>query len=520
MKRIIGLVLAVIMILSTVTFVHAWEYPYEQVELKATVITCRYIESTDKFSFCAVGDVYGNGNREPFTFGISRENIKLSDEFNLDLNGGLSMGRVITVVFNGEVMESYPMQIVADMVFVEDEVEELSNDEKLSYLSMFYTEEWLIENGYMDVPLADGEEAPDENYTDSFVPDYDTEEYDSLDYEYSYVYGTPKEGDDAGKCVMLTKHYLDGFVVMADILYNDADDGSRGYASLYFFAHSNFGDEMITPVRIDFDEDSIGMLGLGFSDLAEGMNLRIYCDYGAYCVPIEGEKYYRIDGEVLTIEKLEGQTDNCAEYSSLFFNEAQDEIGYMVITDKFLEGFVVASEFSMPVDDGSAGANVTYGLVYFFAEDDFNRKIVNPIILEIDDQSVFCNDIDFWEIESGVRLRVYCSIGASCVPEEGQIYNKLKGNVVSIQKLEGYQDDYADYSKYFWGDESVIAQEPTDGGALLSAPENEAKPQSDSDSPASEPAEEKSDTTLLWIIGCSAIIAIAVTAIVVIIKTK
>lgn len=317
MKKFLSLLLAVIMVLSMASVVYAWEEPID-IEFTATVITCQYIEATDKYSFCAVGNVYGNGNRDPFTFGISRENIKLSDEFNLDLNGGLSMGRVITVVFNGEAMESYPMQIIPNYIVIEEENEEFADGELLSYLSMFYSEEWLIENGYMEVPLADGEEAPDENYTGSFVPDYDTEEYDSIDDEYSYVYGTPQAGDDAGKCVMLTKHYLEGFVVMADVISNDVE-GAKSFVNLYFLAYSNFYDEEIAPVRIDFEEDSLGMLGLKFSELTSGMNLRIYCDYGACCVPVDGEKYYRIDGDVVTLEKLEGYTENYDEYMSYFF---------------------------------------------------------------------------------------------------------------------------------------------------------------------------------------------------------
>ena len=220
------------------------------------------------------------------------------------------------------------MQIIPNYIVIGEENEEFADGELLSYLSMFYSEEWLIENGYMEVPLADGEEAPDENYTGSFVPDYDTEEYDSIDDEYSYVYGTPQAGDDAGKCVMLTKHYLEGFVVMADVISNDVE-GAKSFVNLYFLAYSNFDAEEIAPVRIDFEEDSLGMLGLKFSELTSGMNLRIYCDYGACCVPVDGEKYYRIDGDVLTLEKLEGYTENYDEYMSYFF-----EMG--TVTDEYV----------------------------------------------------------------------------------------------------------------------------------------------------------------------------------------
>ncbi len=155
MKKTICLILAICMIIGIKSYCFAFDTTDQS--FSATVITCRYIEATDKYSFCAVGDIYGNGRRDPFTFGISREYVMTSHLFSETLVGNLEMGQIITVYFNGEVMESYPMQIVADMVFVEDEIEELTEDEKLGYLSMFYSEEWLIENGYMEVPPTESE---------------------------------------------------------------------------------------------------------------------------------------------------------------------------------------------------------------------------------------------------------------------------------------------------------------------------------------------------------------------------
>ena len=316
MKKIISYLTCILMILSI--SVSALAVEPDEVTFSATVIDCRYVEQTDKYAFCAVGGVYGNDAKDPFTFAISKENIEIVEELSIHLDN-IPMGQKITVIFSGEVMESYPMQIIPSKIIIEPEKEDLSNDELIEYLSMFFTEEWLIEKGYLEVPLADGEEADNGDYTDSgFVPDYDPEEYDSLDNSYVYVYGTPQAGDDAGKCVMLTEHYLEGFIVSADVFANDVED-AKSYASVYFLAYSNFGDEMITPVKIDFEEDSVGMLGLQFNELTEGTKLKIYCDYGAYCVPVENEKYYQIDGEVVTIEKLDGFAEDYSEYFEYFF---------------------------------------------------------------------------------------------------------------------------------------------------------------------------------------------------------
>ncbi len=316
MKKLISLLICALIVIGASVSIIADEP--EDVAFVATIIDCRYVEQTDKYTFCAVGGVYGNDAKDPFTFGIAKENIEFAEELSIHLDH-IPIGQTMTVVFGGEVMESYPMQIIPSKIIIESEKEELTDNEKLEYLSMFFTEEWLIEKGYMEVPLADGEEADNGDYTDSgFVPDYDPEEYDSLEDSYVYVYGTPQAGDDAGKCVMLTEHYLEGFIVSADIFANDVE-GAKNYASIYFLAYSNFNDEEIAPVRIDFEEGSVGMLGLKFSELTAGTKLKIYCDYGAYCVPVENEKYYRIDGEVVTIEKLDGFAENYSEYFEYFF---------------------------------------------------------------------------------------------------------------------------------------------------------------------------------------------------------
>ncbi len=316
MKKLISLLICALIVIGASVSIIADEP--EDVAFVATIIDCRYVEQTDKYTFCAVGGVYGNDAKDPFTFGIAKENIEFAEELSIHLDH-IPVGQTMTVIFGGEVMESYPMQIIPSKIIIESEKEELTDNEKLEYLSMFFTEEWLIEKGYMEVPLADGEEADNGDNADSgFVPDYDPEKYDSLEDSYVYVYGTPQAGDDAGKCVMLTEHYLEGFIVSADIFANDVE-GAKNYASIYFLAYSNFNDEEIAPVRIDFEEGSVGMLGLKFSELTAGTKLKIYCDYGAYCVPVENEKYYRIDGEVVTIEKLDGFAENYSEYFEYFF---------------------------------------------------------------------------------------------------------------------------------------------------------------------------------------------------------
>ncbi len=333
MKKAVSLLLAVIMVLSIASVAHAWEYPYEQVRLKATVITCRYIESTDKFSFCAVGDIYGNGNRDPFIFGISREYLFFNDGID-----ELEMGRIITILFDGEIMESYPMQIVADIVFVEEEVEELSEDEKLSYLSMFYSEEWLIENGYMEVPPAEGEAiAPDVECDEDTTPPSENEEWEDGDIaeeddesDSSLICGVPLEGDEDGKCILLSDRYLDGFVFGVEFSEPAYIPGQtedlRGMAYIYFLAYSNFGDEMITPVLIEITEGRCAYLGTDMWSIDNGMNLRIHCSEGAYCVPADGELYYRLDGEVLTIEKLDGFTENYTDYTDYFWVQSEPSV--------------------------------------------------------------------------------------------------------------------------------------------------------------------------------------------------
>lgn len=325
MRKVLSLILSLIILVSMTSVVYAWEYPYEQVELKATVITCRYNEATDKFSFCAVGDVYGNGGNEPFTFGISRENLIVEEGID-----ELEIGRVITVLFNGEVMESYPMQIVADVVFAEDEIKELTENEKLSYLSMFYTDEWISDNGYAIVIECDEDTAPpseiDEEDDGGFVPDYDTDEYDCIDgapmdEDELIICGVPLEGDD--KCVTLTEHYLEGFVVGTEFSEPEYLPGQtqdlRGTAYIYFFAYSNFDTKQIAPVLIELTEGRCALLGVDFWEIDCGMKLKIYCSYDSICVPVEGQRYYSLDGEVLTIEKLDGFEENSNDYAEYFW---------------------------------------------------------------------------------------------------------------------------------------------------------------------------------------------------------
>lgn len=310
----------------------------EDYMFSATVITCRYVEATDMYSFCAVGDVYMSGNRDPFTFGISRESIKIADGLDLAIADGLAMGQVISVIFNGEVMESYPMQIVPNRIIVEEETEEFTDAEVLQYLSMFYTEEWLIENGYMEVPPAEGEAVePTECDEDTTPPSENTQweegdlsENDTPSDEDLLICGVPLEGDEDGECVVLSEHYLDGFVVGAEFVElevtPDYVGDLRGKAYIYFFAYSNFEDEMITPVLIEITEGRCSFIGTDMWSIDNGMKLKIYCSYDSYCVPIEGEKYYRLDGEVLTIEKLDGLEENYNDYVEYFWETDDSDV--------------------------------------------------------------------------------------------------------------------------------------------------------------------------------------------------
>lgn len=328
MRKVLSLLLTVCMILSMSVAVCALEP--DDYAFSATVITCRYVEATDKYSFCAVGDVYGNGSREPFTFGVSGENIKIADGLDLAIAGGLAMGRVITVVFNGEAMESYPMQIVPNYIFVEEETEELTDAEKYQYLSMFYTDEWISDNGYAIVTECDEDTAPpseiDEEDDGGFVPDYDTDEYDCIDgapmdEDELIICGVPLEGDD--KCVILTEHYLEGFVVGTEFSEPEYLPGQtqdlRGTAYIYFFAYSNFDTKQIAPVLIELTEGRCALLGVDFWEIDCGMELKIYCSYDSICVPVEGQRYYSLDGEVLTIEKLDGFEENSNDYAEYFW---------------------------------------------------------------------------------------------------------------------------------------------------------------------------------------------------------
>ncbi len=325
MKKTICLILAICMIIGFRSYCFALDTT--EPSFSATVITCRYVESTDKYSFCAVGDVYGNGRRDPFTFGISREKIVSSHLFYETLTDDLKMGQIITVYFSGQVMESYPMQIVPSFIVVEEETEELTDAEKYQYLSMFYTDEWISDNGYAIVPECDEDTTPpsefDEEDDGGVVLDNNDPTNDS-----DWVCGVPLEGDENSYLAQFTSHYLEGFVVASEMLMNDVEDDSPGYASIYFYPYYNFESKAITPVRIDVSEDKVALIGIDFWEIDSGINLKIYCSYESKCVPVENEIYYRLDGEVLTIEKLEGFTDNYNDYVEYFWkidnNEYED----------------------------------------------------------------------------------------------------------------------------------------------------------------------------------------------------
>lgn len=369
MKKIFCIILAMTLIIGVSISTYALEP--DKYAITATVVTCIYDEATERYAFCAVADFYGNTNQEPFTFGLPREKI-LSNEFDEEDIVKLETGQIITVVYNGEVMESYPMQIVPYYISVEEEIQELTDDEKLGYLTMFYTEQWLIDNGYMEVPLTDGEPIPPVDCDEDTSLPADSDGWIDVnitgpdDSEGSYICGVPLEDDEDGKCVTLSEYYLEGFVVgISHFTHGYDPTSSEPYdsgvgATIYFLAYSNFGDEMITPIMLTVTESEVGLLNGELMDIKEGSLLRIYCEYGSYCISSIDEKYLELDGKVLTIEILDGYKENYKDYSSEFWNvenEYSDD-EYVGIIEMPVEDVTVATELPLLITDEAGESEI------------------------------------------------------------------------------------------------------------------------------------------------------------------
>lgn len=85
---------------------------------EAVIVYRDYIEDTDKYHFSCAAKIDGYGDvSTPFTFSVSKDRI-LNEDGNPASEEDIESFTHLDIYFNGEFMESYPMQIAgAEFVF-------------------------------------------------------------------------------------------------------------------------------------------------------------------------------------------------------------------------------------------------------------------------------------------------------------------------------------------------------------------------------------------------------------------